>query len=76
MYENNNQIEEKSDVKKSAASKTTKENGLIEKKVVVVETKDAETKKPDVKNTVQGRNRKESQSYGKQCYRITPPNYE
>ena len=69
-------MEEKSGVKKSTTSKMTKENGLIEKKEVVVETKDAETKKADVKNTVESRNRKESQSYGKQCYRITPPNYE
>ena len=69
-------MEEKSGVKKSTTSKTTKENGLIEKKEVVVETKDAETKKADVKNTVESRNRKESQSYGKQCYRITSPNYE
>jgi len=69
-------MEEKSGVKKSTTSKTTKENGLIEKKEVVVETKDAETKKADVKNTVESRNRKESQSYGKQCYRIIPPNYE
>lgn len=76
LYENNNQMDEKSGVKKSTTSKTTKENGLIEKKEVVVETKDAETKKADVKNTVESRNRKESQSYGKQCYRITPPNYE
>ena len=69
-------MEEKSGVKKSTTSKMTKENGLIEKKEVVVETKDAETKKADAKNTVESRNRKESQSYGEQCYRITPPNCE
>ena len=69
LYENNNQIGEKSDVKKSTTSKTTKENGLTKK------TKDPETKKPDVKNTVESRNRKESQSYGKPCNCITPPNY-